>query len=171
MIEPGSHEGAARERHANEHPVYTTRVADFYNDQDAAAITELVAAYADDSDPIPESVKEEMVPGLRLVPSAFAVLAVCGEQIVGVAVCFLGYSTFAARPLVNIHDLVIAAEHRGRGVGSQLIRAVEAHARVEGSCKVTLEVRASNDRAESLYRRMGYRDPGSEPTRFLERLL
>ncbi|MEZ5943132.1 MAG: GNAT family N-acetyltransferase [Planctomycetaceae bacterium] len=155
----------------NERAVYATRVADFYNDQDATAITELVAVYADDSDPIPESVKQDMVPGLRLVPSAFAVLATFGEQIVGVAVCFLGYSTFAARPLVNIHDLVIAEEHRGRGVGSQLIRAVEAHARVEGSCKVTLEVRVSNDRAESLYRRMGYRDPGNEPTRFLERLL
>jgi ribosomal protein S18 acetylase RimI-like enzyme len=80
---------------------------------------------------------------------------------VGLAVCFLGYSTFAARPLVNIHDLIVHPNFRRRGVAAQLLAAVETRARELGCCKVTLEVRVDNAAARSLYATRGFSSGGS----------
>jgi ribosomal protein S18 acetylase RimI-like enzyme len=82
---------------------------------------------------------------------------------VGLAVCFLGFSTFQARPLLNIHDLAVRPNHRGAGVGGALLGAVESEALRMGCCKVTLEVRTDNHTAQSLYRRAGF-GPGTDPS-------
>ena len=74
----------------------------------------------------------------------------------GVAVCFVGFSTFKARPLVNIHDLGVLAAHRGRGIGTRLMAAVEAKARALGCCKLTLEVFEHNRRARQVYAKLGF---------------
>jgi ribosomal protein S18 acetylase RimI-like enzyme len=84
---------------------------------------------------------------------------------VGLAVCFTGFSTFAARPLLNLHDLAVAPSHRGKGVGRRLLAAVEDAARAAGCCKVTLEVRTDNLTAQKLYRALGYGD-GAAPHHF-----
>jgi ribosomal protein S18 acetylase RimI-like enzyme len=83
-------------------------------------------------------------------------LAYDGEVPVGVAVCFLGFSTFAAKPLVNLHDVAVVPTHRGRGVGRALLAAVEAKARELGCCKRTLEVLDKNERALRTYRAAGF---------------
>ena len=53
-------------------------------------------------------------------------LAWRGARAVGLINCFEGFSTFAARPLLNIHDLVVLAGQRGGGIGQQLLSAAEA---------------------------------------------
>ena len=98
-------------------------------------------------------------------------LAWDGNQPVGVAVCFRGFSTFAAKPLVNIHDLSVLNSRRGQGIGTMLLTAVENHAKSMGCCKVTLEVREENPQAEKLYLRVGYGDPDGFRTRFLDKKL
>ena len=85
---------------------------------------------------------------------------------VGAVFCFRGYSTFAGAPLVNVHDLAVVPAARGTGVGTALLAAVEEFTRSIGGCKVTLEVSVENPRAEALYRRLGYGDPGA-PNKFL----
>lgn len=75
---------------------------------------------------------------------------------VGIAVCFVGFSTFAARTLINIHDLAVAPTHRGRGIGRMLMEAVERKARAMGACKITLEVLENNVRARSVYAEAGF---------------
>ena len=94
---------------------------------------------------------------------------------VGIAVCFVGFSTFRARRLLNLHDLAVVPEARGRGVGRRLLAAVEARARELSCCKLTLEVKEGNARARSLYASAGFGDfaPGREQTRtlFLEKVL
>jgi GNAT superfamily N-acetyltransferase len=67
----------------------------------------------------------------------------------------LGFSTFYARPLVNVHDLSVLAAHRGQGVGRQLLAAVEAEAQRLGCCKLTLEVLERNP-ARRLYESCGF---------------
>jgi hypothetical protein len=62
---------------------------------------------------------------------------------VGLVNCFEGFSTFACRPLVNVHDLVVAASHRGRRVGEQMLAAVEHIACARGACKPVMGTRAS----------------------------
>jgi ribosomal protein S18 acetylase RimI-like enzyme len=72
------------------------------------------------------------------------------------AICLLGFSTFRARPLINIHDIAVHPDFRGQGIGRALLDAVEQHAREHGCCKVTLEVRSDNEPAMAAYRRAGF---------------
>jgi ribosomal protein S18 acetylase RimI-like enzyme len=105
--------------------------------------------------------------------AAVVLLARRGGEAVGVAVCFPGYSTFRARPLLNLHDLAVLPAARGRGVGEALLAGVAGRARALGCCKVTLEVREDNAPARRLYARAGFVDsaPAGAATRtlFLER--
>ncbi|MCC5829371.1 MAG: GNAT family N-acetyltransferase [Phycisphaeraceae bacterium] len=127
-----------------------------------AAVVAMVDAYARDpaggGQGLSEPVKAAMVDGLRQFPTAMVFLAFRGDEPVGAAVCFLGFSTFAARPLINVHDLSVKDGFRCKGIGRRLLEAVEAKAREMGCCKVTLEVRVDNEHAEGLYRSQGFDD-------------
>lgn len=145
---------------------------------DAAAILMLLDAYARDprggGEPLPEPVRERLVPGLRAHPTSRVWLAFDDGMPVGVCVGFLGFSTFQALPLLNIHDLAVLPGHRGKGAGRALLAAAEAHAQEQGCCRLTLEVQEDNLPARALYEAMGYRDVrygDSGPTRFLARPL
>ena len=89
--------------------------------------------------------------------------------------CIEGFSTFACRPLVNVHDVVVAASHRGRGVGAQMLAEVERLARARGACKLTLEVLQGNGSAIRLYERVGFAgyqlDPAMGQAQFLQKWL
>ena len=140
----------------------TVRRADLGAAADAAAITMLIDAYARDprggGTPLAQDVRERLVPGLAAHPTSRAWLAFDGEQAVGVCVGFVGYSTFAAQPLLNIHDLAVLPGHRGRGVGRALLTGAERDARAEGCCKLTLEVLEDNLPARGLYEAFGFHD-------------
>jgi ribosomal protein S18 acetylase RimI-like enzyme len=70
--------------------------------------------------------------------------------------CFIGYSTFAAKPLININDCMVLSAFRGKSVGPRLLNAVEGKARELGCCKLTLEVMDNNDRALRAYEAAGF---------------
>jgi len=88
------------------------------------------------------------------------VLAFEGEpnqtEAIGLVNCFEGFSTFAARPLVNVHDVVVLPSHRGQRLAQQMLALVETIARERGACKLTLEVLAGNHNAQRLYQRLGF---------------
>jgi GNAT superfamily N-acetyltransferase len=63
----------------------------------------------------------------------------------------------AERALVG---LWVAPDHRGRGVGDQLVAAVTEWARGEGADVLVLWVTEYNDAAHGLYRRQGFRPTG-----------
>lgn len=151
-----------------------TRRASFTDAADAAAILRLVDAYARDprggGQPLSQDVRERLLPGLAAHPTARAWLAFEGGEAVGVCVGFIGFSTFHARPLLNIHDLAVLAGQRGRGIGYALLAAAEADALAEGCCKLTLEVLEDNLPARRLYGRFGFNDVrygDSGPMKFL----
>src|SRR5688572_4477523 len=79
------------------------------------AVLKLVDAYSmdpmGDGKPLSEEARKRLVPALRQHPTTLIFLACIGAQPIGIAVCFLGFSTFAARPLLNIHDLGVLPEH------------------------------------------------------------
>lgn len=125
-----------------------------------AAIVELLDMYCrdpfGDSQPLSAEAMAGLIPGLVKHGGARVFLAYDGEQPVGLAICFVGFSTFRARPLINIHDIAVHPDFRGQGIGSALLAAVEQHARELGCCKVTLEVRSDNHRAMDAYARAGF---------------
>jgi ribosomal protein S18 acetylase RimI-like enzyme len=108
-------------------------------------------------------------------PFIFSVLAFDGDIPVGLVNAIEGFSTFACRPLVNVHDVVVAASHRGHGIAAQLFAEVEAIARERGACKLTLEVLDGNTSARALYRRLGFAayrlDPAMGHAQFLQKWL
>lgn len=134
--------------------------ADLTNPAHARAVVDLTDAYCHDPSangaPLPAAVRETLIPGLQRHPGTLVFLAFIDERPVGIATCFLGFSTFAARPLINIHDLAVLPEHRGAGVAQALLAAVEAKARELGCCKMTLEVQENNRPARRLYEFVGF---------------
>lgn len=136
--------------------------ADLNRPSHARAVVEMIDAYSRDimgnQEPLPVDVRERLVPELSAQPRALVLLAFDGKRPVGIAIAFGGFSTFAARPLLNLHDLAVVAEYRKRGIGRRLLEAVEHHARARGCCKVTLEVLERNP-AQRLYAAMGYATP------------
>ena len=124
--------------------------------------------------PLSPEVRRRLVPALREHSTALVLLALDEERPVGIAVCFWGLSTFQARPLLNVGDIAVLPEWRGRRVGRALLEAVEARARSRGCCRLTLEVQEDNRRALALYESFGFADfvvSGSAPTRFLTKSL
>lgn len=137
----------------------SVRPADLSDPADAKAVVAMLDAYARDplgmSGPLPAEVRSVLIDRLKDVPHWIG-LARQGETPVGIAVCFFGFSTFRARPLLNLHDFAVVPEARGLGVGKVLMESVIAAAREGGCCKVTLEVRSDNDRAKRLYAGAGF---------------
>jgi ribosomal protein S18 acetylase RimI-like enzyme len=136
------------------------RPADLTNARDADGIVLLLNSYAVEpvggGMPLPSDVRERLVSALRQVPHALVLLALTDDVPIGIAVCFFGFSTFRASPLLNVHDLAVLPQHRGHGVGRALLQAAEEHARRRGCCRLTLEVLESNSGARALYRRFGF---------------
>jgi len=147
---------------------------DLNNAQHANALVHLLNQYARDpmggGAPLPAEVLENLIPRLKQVRQFRGILAQVEGQYVGLANCFLGFSTFKARPLINIHDLAVAPASRGQGVGSALLKAVDQLAREEACAFVTLEVRADN-RARQLYLRHGFveGDPATDAMSFFKK--
>lgn len=138
---------------------------DLTSERDAAVCLALIDAYARDpmggSAPLRADVRARLVPDLReriARGAAVVLIARRGGAAIGIAVCFVGYSTFHARPLLNLHDLAVMPEARGTGLGQALLAAVAAQARALGCCKVTLEVREDNARARRVYEHVGFAD-------------
>jgi len=147
-------------------PALTITLADYRDTRDVADVVALLDAYARDpmggGAPLAETTRARLAEDLAANPQAFSLLARLEDKTVGLANCFMGYSTFAAAPLVNIHDLAVLPETRGRGVGKALLAAVEAEALKRGACKITLEVLSGNP-ARRLYAREGFGDYQLDP--------
>lgn len=136
------------------------RAVDFTVAKDVERYLALLDAYARDpmgaGAPLPADVVERLPRDLAGHPGAHCLLAEHGATAVGIATCFLGYSTFRARPLLNVHDIAVLPAWRGRAVAPRLLEAISALGRRLGCCRVTLEVRDDNVRARRLYERAGF---------------
>lgn len=157
----------------------TVRLADYRNGDDARALVSLLDAYASDpaggSEPLSDFAKSHLAPALASRPQAFSVLAFDGTQAVGLINCIEGFSTFACRPLVNVHDVVVMASHRGRRIGELMLALVQELAQERGACKLTLEVLDGNRSALALYQRCGFApyqlDPAMGHAGFMQKML
>ena len=115
-----------------------------------------------DGKPLAANVRATLIDALRKHPTTIVFLAFEGDLPVGIAVCFRAFSTFAAKPIINIHDLHVLASHQRRGIGQALIRAVEDKARSIGAGKISLEVLQTNHRARKTYAAAGFSSNSDE---------
>ena len=154
--------------------------ADYANALHAQALLSLLDVYARDpmggGEPLSAFTLANLVPSLEARSQAFSVLAFAGEsdaEPLGLVNCIEGFSTFACRPLVNVHDVVVIPAWRGQRVAQQMLSLVEALAVERGACKLTLEVLSGNAGAIRLYERVGFAnyqlDPAMGQAQFLQK--
>jgi len=135
-------------------------LADYSNEQHEKEIPMLLDGYA--SDPmgggksLDDKIKNSIVKELSKLPHAFSVIAYVDGQPAGLANCFEAFSTFACKPLINIHDFVVLNEYRGKGISQIMLKKVEEIARSKDCCKVTLEVLSNNEVAKSAYKKFAF---------------
>jgi GNAT superfamily N-acetyltransferase len=124
------------------------------------AVLSLMDDYASDpmgdGKPLTDTVRANLIPGLRAHPTTLIFIAFCADVPVGIAVCFRGFSTFAARPLINISDFYVVPGMRRHGVGRLLLQSIEDEGLSTGCCKLTLEVQENNRRAQQVYNSFGF---------------
>lgn len=88
-------------------------------------------------------------------PAAEVLLAHCGTEPAGFALFFHNYSTFLALPGIYLEDLFVRPEHRGSGIGGQLLAEL-ARLAVDRDCgRLEWSVLDWNEPAIRFYQRLG----------------
>jgi len=162
----------------NRPEIYTKR-ANYLDAADARHVLALLDHYAQDpmggGEPLSEFVKTNLIAALAARPFAFSLLAYSDDKPVGLANVIEGFSTFACKPLVNIHDLVVHRDFRGMGISHLLLEAVQKEAESRGCVKITLEVLSDNRIACESYKKFGFQpytlDPEAGPAQFWQKTL
>lgn len=78
-----------------------------------------------------------------------------GRKIVGFALYFHTYSTFAGRPSLYVEDLFVLPEERGQGAGKALLGALARIALLRGCGRMEWVVLRENEPAIRFYERIG----------------
>ena len=137
---------------------------DLKNEEHCAQLIRLLDAYMQDDmgngAPMPEGLAPEILEGLKNHAGYLGFFAVVDGEFVALANCNKNFSTFRARPLINIHDFVVHPGFRGKGAGLFLLEAIARYGIQNGYCRVNLEVRNDNIRAQALYKKAGYDECG-----------
>lgn len=140
---------------------------DYLNEVHTQHLLLMLDAYASDpmggGEALSAYAHKHLVSELQKVPNAVSFLAYLDGSPVGIINGFEAFSTFAAKRLINIHDLAVLPAARGRGVARQLLLAMERHALSRGCCKLTLEVLTGNQGANALYQSVGYHQYQLDP--------
>jgi ribosomal protein S18 acetylase RimI-like enzyme len=80
-----------------------------------------------------------------------------GRKAVGHAILTFGYDLEFNGRQATITELFVAPEYRSRGLGSKMISLIEETCRQMGIGALELQVERVNVRAQSLYRKLGFR--------------
>lgn len=126
----------------------------------ADATIKLMEAYALDpmggGKGLSDYVKANLIIELRKRKSIHVILAFSDNTPAGLVIAIEGFSTFACKPLLNIHDLIVALPYRRQGLSKLLLQKIEKIALNLGCCKLTLEVLEGNHIAQSVYKNFGF---------------
>ena len=82
------------------------------------------------------------------------IVAVEGDDVIG----YVGSQTVLGWS--DMMNVAVHPDHRRRGVGEKLVIALEEALKAQESTCLTLEVRASNDPARTLYEKLGFVEVG-----------
>ena len=108
--------------------------------------------------PMPAELGPQIIKGLKKHPAYLGFFICVGEDFAALANCNLNFSTWKAKPLINIHDFIVSLDYRKRGVGLFLLDEIARYAKEKGYCRVNLEVRQDNYKAQNLYKKVGFKE-------------
>ena len=128
------------------------------------AVLELLNAYATDpmgdGQPLTQDILKELIPGLQNYPTTIIFLAFHDNKAVGIVTCFKDFSTFNARPMINISDFYLQPDYRGKKIGQKLLAIVEKKAIELNCCKITLKIQENNRQAMRIHKAAGFKQDG-----------
>jgi ribosomal protein S18 acetylase RimI-like enzyme len=134
--------------------------ADLSVPEHANAVIKLMDEYALDpmggGDGLSNYAKANLIPELAKRKTARVIIVFVDDIPAGLVICLEGFSTFACQPLLNIHDAIVSAPYRGKGLSKLMLQSAEKIAIELGCCKLTLEVLEHNYLAQKAYRSSGF---------------
>ncbi len=136
------------------------QMANLSDSVQAQAVLQLLNEYALDptggGQGLSDYAQANLIAELAHRQTAHVVLAFVDAAPAGLVICLEGFSTFACRPLLNIHDVVVTKSQRGKGISKLMFQKVESIATSLGCCKLTLEVLENNHIAQAAYLAWGF---------------
>ncbi|MDR2027275.1 MAG: GNAT family N-acetyltransferase [Prevotellaceae bacterium] len=137
-------------------------VCDYSNPAHRQALAALINEYINDEmgggNPLSQEEQQLLIEGLESHPKSIVLLARHADIFAGLLTAFENFSTFTARPMINVHDIIVSKEYRGRGIGRKLMNAIISEAEKRKCSRVTLEVRKDNIKAQNLYQSLGFEE-------------
>lgn len=141
---------------------------DYSNSNHASALLEMLNHYAEDpmggGESLSSATKANLIAEMAKRDTVFSFLAWDDNgDAIGLVNCVEGFSTFAAKPLCNVHDIAVKDDYRGQGIAQKLFDAVKEESRKRGCCKLTLEVLSGNEPARLAYKKYGFQPYELDP--------
>ncbi|MFV0592356.1 MAG: GNAT family N-acetyltransferase [Draconibacterium sp.] len=135
---------------------------DLHNTVHSNAVISLINDYMLDEmgigEMMPNGLGPKIIEGLKKHVAYVGFLVEIDGEFAALANCNLNFSTWKAKPLINIHDFIVSPHFRKRGVGLFLLKAIEDYAKGNGYCRINLEVRHDNYKAQNLYKKAGFQE-------------
>ena len=88
-----------------------------------------------------------------------------GKRVVAMASLLYTVSTAEGGKAALFEDLVVHPDERKRGIGEALLKHVVEQARADGVLRITLLTDMQNERAQAMYRRVGFVGSPMKPMR------
>jgi GNAT superfamily N-acetyltransferase len=88
-------------------------------------------------------------------PALFGHVAETNRSVVGVALWFLNFSTWTGTRGIHLEDLYVRPEHRGTGLGRELLRTLARECVTRGYARLEWTVLDWNTPAIDFYRSVG----------------
>jgi len=136
--------------------------------KDLPQLVELLGQlFAQEAEFTPDGRKQETALKLILADPKIGRLFVArdGAKVVAMASLLYTVSTAEGGRAALFEDLVVRPEYRQQGIGAQLLEHVIAQARAEGLLRLTLLTDMQNERAQVLYRKLGFVGSPMKPMR------
>jgi GNAT superfamily N-acetyltransferase len=87
--------------------------------------------------------------------TAYALMAFADDSPVGFALYFYNFSTFLGKRGIYLEDIFVEPEHRGRGIGSALLKRLAKIAKDQNCGRIEWSVLTWNQPSIDFYHRLG----------------
>lgn len=119
--------------------------------RDADVVYDLLSQFVVSYRPIRDAFDRNF-PAIVASPDASSIVAECRDVVIGYALALRMPTLYANGDLWNLQELMVDAEHRGRGVGRALLNRTIDDARARGAIEVVVPSR----RAGGYYLKNGF---------------
>ena len=137
-------------------------------DRDLPALVELLGhLFASEAEFTPDAGKQERALKMILADARVGKVFVArdGKTVVAMASLLYTVSTAEGGRAALFEDLVVRPDYRKQGIGGRLLEHVIGQARAEGLLRLTLLTDMQNERAQVLYRKLGFTGSPMKPMR------